>query len=147
VATAGTARRPETVPVRRIAVLALLVLAAAAVTLASRDDPLTVAAPGIVAEEDLPEAVAVHYRAAETHADVFAAVPCFCGCERELAHRSLSDCFVRPDGRWESHGSGCGVCLGEAARVGELVAAGVPTAEIRRTVVAEWDDPYVEVSS
>ncbi len=102
-----------------------------------------VAPGGLIDPADVPESVAVLYRAAHDHADFYAQVPCFCGCEAMLGHRHLLDCFARPDGGWEAHGLGCGVCLGEAQQVEDLLAAGVQSAdEIRAAVVAEWGDPY-----
>ncbi len=102
-----------------------------------------VAPGGIIDPADVPESVAALYRAAHDHADIYAQVPCFCGCEAMLGHQHLLDCFARPEGGWEAHGLGCGVCLGEAQQVEDLLAAGVQSAdEIRAAVVAEWGDPY-----
>jgi hypothetical protein len=102
-----------------------------------------VAPGGVIDPQDVPEPVAVLYRAAHEHADLYAQVPCFCGCEAMLGHRHLLDCFARPEGGWEAHGLGCGVCLGEAQQVQDLLAAGVQSPnEIRAAVVTEWGDPY-----
>lgn len=102
-----------------------------------------VAPGGLVDPGDVPEAVAVLYRAAHEHADIYAGVPCFCGCEEMLGHRHLLDCFARPEGGWEAHALGCGVCLGEAQQVEDLLAAGIEDAgTIRESVIAEWGDPY-----
>lgn len=113
------------------------------------DSPVTaaemvaVAPGGLVQQEDVPEAVAVLYRAAHEHADIYAEVPCFCGCEAMLGHRHLLDCFARPNGGWEAHALGCGVCLGEAQQVEDLLAIGIADAgSIRELVIAEWGDPY-----
>lgn len=102
-----------------------------------------VAPGGVIAPDDVPEQVAVLYRAAHDHAAIFEQIPCFCGCEAMLGHRHLLDCFARPDGGWEAHALGCGVCLGEAQQVEDLLAAGVEDpAAIREAVIAEWGDPY-----
>lgn len=106
-------------------------------------DMVTVAPGGLVDPEDVPAAVAVLYRAAHEHAEIYAEVPCFCGCEAMLGHRHLLDCFARPNGGWEAHALGCGVCLGEAQQVEDLLAAGIDDARsIRESVIAEWGDPY-----
>jgi len=113
------------------------------------DDPspaaamIEVAPGGVIDPSDVPEKVAVLYLGAHAHADVYEQIPCFCGCEAMLGHRHLLDCFARPDGSWEAHATGCGVCLGEATQVEGLLAAGEtdPTV-IRTAVVAEWGDPY-----
>lgn len=105
---------------------------------------LAVAPGGVIHPDDVPEPIAVHYRAAHDHPDVFAAVPCFCGCQEMLDHRHLLDCFARPDGSgWEAHAAGCGVCLGEAQQVEDLLAAGVTDSnDIREAVVSQWGDAY-----
>lgn len=105
---------------------------------------LAVSPGGVVDPADVPEEVAILYREAHDHADLFAQIPCFCGCDAMLGHRHLLDCFARPDGGWEAHAMGCGVCLGEAEQIRDLLATGVTDAEqIRTAVVAEWGDPYM----
>ena len=104
---------------------------------------IEVAPGGVIDPEDVPESVAVLYRAAHEHAEIYQAVPCFCGCEAMLGHRHLLDCFARPEGGWEAHALGCGVCLGEAQQIEELLAAGITSpGQIRAAVVARWGDPY-----
>lgn len=105
---------------------------------------LDVAPGGIIHAADLPDHTAVHYRMAEDHPELFAAVPCFCGCDTMLAHRHLLDCFIRSDGSgWEAHAAGCGVCLGEAQQIADLLSAGETDYEaIRTAVIAQWGDPY-----
>lgn len=110
---------------------------------ASGPPMIEVAPGGLLDPADVPEGLAVYYRAAVDHGDVFAQVPCFCGCEEMLGHRHLRDCFVRADG-WEAHALGCGVCLGEAAQVIDLLAAGETDSQvIRDAVIARWSDPYL----
>ena len=102
-----------------------------------------VAPGGLIDPSDVPEPVAVLYRAAFEHAGIYQAVPCFCGCEAMLGHRHLLDCFQRPEGGWEAHALGCGVCLGEAQQIEDLLAGGVSDPDsIREAVVARWGDPY-----
>jgi hypothetical protein len=102
-----------------------------------------VAPGGVVDPADVPESVAVLYRAAGEHAEIYQGVPCFCGCEAMLGHRHLLDCFARPEGGWEAHALGCGVCLGEALQIEELLAGGsTDLGAIRAAVVARWGDPY-----
>ena len=104
---------------------------------------IDVAPGGMIDPADVPESVAVLYRAALDHPEIYEGVPCFCGCEAMLSHRHLLDCFARPDGGWEAHALGCGVCLGEAQQVEGLLARGVTDPEdIRAAVVARWGDPY-----
>lgn len=114
-------------------------------TPATAENMVAVAPGGVLAPEDVPPGLAAHYQAALDHSDIFETVPCFCGCEEMLGHRHLGDCFVRADGQGlEAHALGCGVCLGEAQQVIDLLAAGIEDPDqIRDTVVAEWSDPYL----
>lgn len=50
---------------------------------------------------------------------------CYCGCEKDLGHRNLLDCF-RTD-----HGSHCDICMGEAILASRMAARGVPVEQIR----------------
>lgn len=140
-----------------VAAVVALALSAVAVNAALTDRPtvgveastaaqnmVAVAPGGVLAAEDVPPAVESHYQAAQDHKDVFASVPCFCGCQEMLDHRHLADCFVRADGQGlEAHALGCGVCLGEAQQVMDLLAADVDDPDqIKEAVVAEWGDPY-----
>lgn len=65
-------------------------------------------------------------------------VPCFCGCQAMLGHRSLLDCFVRPAGGWESHASGCFVCGEESTQVRTMLARGDPIQKIHDAIVAQF---------
>lgn len=114
------------------------------VVISSAQDMGAVSPPGVVAPEDVPAGLTDYYEGAQTHFATFEQIPCFCGCEEMLGHRHLGDCFVRPDGSGlEAHALGCGVCLGEAAQVLEMIDAGeVDPVEIREAVVSTWGDPY-----
>lgn len=57
---------------------------------------------------------------------------------KTLGHRSLEDCFVRPAGGYEAHGSGCAVCLGEAADARQALDAGTPVTDVRATLDAKY---------
>lgn len=86
----------------------------------------------------LPTAVSVHYRHAAEHAEVYEDVPCYCGCDTFADHAHLLDCFVRPDGGWEPHAAGCGICLAEAEEVHRRLDAGEDTARIRAAIVEKF---------
>jgi hypothetical protein len=124
-----------------LSVVAVVVLGAVgggiAVLLGGSHDqpPAAVAAGGVVELSAMPGHVAEHYRFAAAHPDVYSEVPCFCGCDATLDHRFLLDCFVRPDGGWEAHASGCGVCLEESRMIRSMLARGSGTAEIRADVI------------
>jgi hypothetical protein len=82
------------------------------------------------------------YRTAYANLDLMATLPCFCGCDRmDLAHTSLRDCYQRPDGSLERHGSVCGTCQGEAIDAARMAENGVPWPEIRTRIVAAYSNP------
>jgi hypothetical protein len=83
----------------------------------SETSMLAVSPGGRIALADLPADQQPIYQAAAADPDAFSQVACYCGCESFLDHRNLSDCFVRPDGGWERHATGCAVCLAEARDV------------------------------
>lgn len=104
---------------------------------------LAVAPGGTVDLASLPAVQQELYLAAAADPEAFEAVTCYCGCEAFLDHRHLLDCFVRPDGGWERHATGCGVCLAEARDVIDLRADGTPTSEIARHI----DDRYGAITT
>lgn len=87
----------------------------------------------------VPADIAAHYEFASQHMALYAQVPCFCGCRSSLGHRGLQDCFVKADGSgWESHASGCGVCIAESELVRTLEAKSRSPNEIRDAVIAKF---------
>jgi hypothetical protein len=91
---------------------------------------LQLAPGGEVTLTSLPADHQVVYEAAAADEEAMTQVRCYCGCEGFLDHRHLLDCFVRPDGGWERHATGCTVCLAEAEEVLDLRARGVGLDEI-----------------
>lgn len=89
----------------------------------------------------LPRDTVERYTFARANAEVYAHVPCFCGCSTMLAHRNLAECFVTPSGTWESHAAGCQVCLGEARMVMRMMGRGMAPTTIRDRIVAEFGGP------
>lgn len=82
-----------------------------------------------------PTSVAPEARAAYTivknKPKLIAQLPCFCYCER-WGHGSLHDCFVT------EHAVTCDVCMNEAIQADQLDRQGMPAAEIRETIVAQY---------
>jgi hypothetical protein len=92
---------------------------------------------GTVELAALPEPVAARYRFAEANRALMERIPCYCGCA-SLGHRSLYDCFLTPDGAYEAHGAGCGICQAEAVDVERLLGEGMSVAEIRAAIDATY---------
>lgn len=85
---------------------------------------MQVAPGGEVTLASLPGEHQVVYEAAAADEEAMTQVRCYCGCESFLDHRQLLDCFVRSDGGWEQHATGCAVCIAEAEEVLEMRANG-----------------------
>lgn len=88
--------------------------------------------------DGVPMEVAAHYHFAAAHPNAYAMIPCFCGCQATLDHKNLHDCFVRPEGGWEVHASGCAVCVDESTTVRRMLRQGRTKAEIRDAVLADY---------
>jgi hypothetical protein len=110
-----------------------------ALVMSQHHESVAVVAPsGTIELSDMTPMVAEHYRFAAAHPRVYADVPCFCGCESMLGHRFLLDCFVRPDGGWERHASGCGICTEESSIIRSMLADGADVRSIRDAIVERF---------
>lgn len=98
-------------------------------------DQVRVAPGGEISLDSMSPDIAAHYAFAAEHRSTYAHVPCFCGCDATLEHRSLLDCFVRPDGGWERHAAGCAVCTQESSAVRSMLADGEGAHAIRLAVI------------
>jgi Protein of unknown function with PCYCGC motif len=72
------------------------------------------------------------YEIARRNPALLAQLHCYCGCDNELGHRNLLDCF-RTD-----HGSHCEICTGEAIEAERLAQRGMPVEQIRDALRAEF---------
>ncbi|HET7236668.1 MAG TPA: PCYCGC motif-containing (lipo)protein [Actinomycetota bacterium] len=91
----------------------------------------------------VPAHLVRHYELARANPDVYSQVPCFCGCEQMLAHRNLEDCFVTPDGAWESHASGCQICIKESRMLMRMMGRGMSAPMMAERVVGEFGGPTI----
>jgi hypothetical protein len=71
--------------------------------------------------------------------------PCYCGCDREVGHKSLLDCYV------DRHASICAACKMEAVFAYQEYRKGKSAAEIREEIIAgKWRNadlsPYAETA-
>lgn len=83
----------------------------------------------------VPTHLVQHYTFAKANPGVYEQVPCFCGCQEMIGHRNLEDCFVTPDGAWESHASGCQVCIEESQMITRMMAGGASPGLIRERII------------
>jgi hypothetical protein len=59
--------------------------------------------------------------------------PCYCGCDKEVGHKSLLDCFT------DLHGAHCILCKKEAAFTYSESQQGKSAAEIRKEIIdGKW---------
>lgn len=103
--------------------------------------PASAGAPTGFQLQGLPPDVVEQYTFARENPDVYAQIPCFCGCQRLLGHRNLADCFVTPQGTWESHAAGCAVCLGESEMVMRMMVRGMGPSMMRERIVERFGGP------
>jgi hypothetical protein len=148
----STEARVGVVALGTLAIAALLVVAAGivGVTIGMRggthwmmsdDGPVratTVAAASGFQLSMVPMPMQQHYQLARANPDVYAQVPCFCGCQDMLGHRNLEDCFVTPDGGWESHASGCSICIQESQMLMRMMDRGMGAGMMADRVIAEF---------
>lgn len=90
---------------------------------------------------DLDEHMAGNYTYAAEHLTHFAAIPCYCGCDRSDGHRNLADCYVNVAGGWDAHAAGCAICDLETAAAGPQIDSGVPIAEVRASIIRQFGPP------
>lgn len=72
---------------------------------------------------DQPADVIAAYTFVAGHRQEAQQIPCYCGCVG-LNHGSLGDCFLKREGSYEEHASGCGVCRDEAADLKRFLDGG-----------------------
>ena len=59
---------------------------------------------------------------------LLAQLHCYCGCDKEVGHQNLLDCYR------DEHGAHCPVCTGEALEAEKLADEGLPVDQIRRVL-------------
>lgn len=90
---------------------------------------------------DIPDETAQVYVDAAAHRDLFAHLPCYCGCSLlKPSHASLERCFIRPDGSAEPHATGCRICADIARDALAMDREGRAHAEIRARIDATYAD-------
>lgn len=93
--------------------------------------------PRAFALDGLPDEIVNNYHFVESQPDLAAKIPCYCGCH-SLGHTNLLDCYIRPDGGYEQHASGCGICGMEADDIEQMLAGGQDPGAIRAAIDAEY---------
>ncbi len=90
-----------------------------------------------------PDIIKSVYEFAAYHPEVLSYIPCYCGCEG-LGHKGNHDCFVKSrdaGGRvvaFESHATGCTICIDVARDAMQMFNAGASVREIRSAIDLKW---------
>ncbi len=102
------------------------------------------------AKPELPEfaqktgRVAEAYIFAVQNQDKVMYLACYCGCagmqhsDKLLSHKSLKDCYIKPDGSYEPHASECKLCNDITLEARDLLMTGYSLKDVRKKI----DDEY-----
>ncbi|MCZ7381404.1 MAG: PCYCGC motif-containing lipoprotein [Candidatus Methanoperedens sp.] len=69
---------------------------------------------------------------------------CYCGCagmqhsDKLLSHRSLKDCYIKPDGSYEPHASECKLCNDITLEARDLLMTGYSLKDVRKKIDGEY---------
>jgi hypothetical protein len=113
---------------------------------AAKQNPISAAAAGGQCCKDDPAAllrltldprlfqgdVRKAYTVAQDDPALLAQLHCYCGCDKEIGHKNLLDCFR------SKHGSTCAICVGEAVEAEQLARQGMPVEQIRDALRARF---------
>ena len=67
-------------------------------------------------------------------------ISCYCGCanmqhsDKLIEHKSLKECYIKPDGSFEPHASSCKLCNDITLEVKELLGQGYSLKDARKTI-------------
>ena len=79
------------------------------------------------------------YLYAKNNPDALNGVNCHCGCmetihDGRVHSRGLLDCFMKPNGEFDSHGASCQMCYVDALEVKQLTQQGKTKEEIKKII-------------
>lgn len=98
--------------------------------------PFADAAAGIAPASRFKGYVKQSYEAAHKYPSLAAALFCYCGCDRQKAHRKLIDCFR------DDHSAHCSICQDEMVRAAGYKQQGMSTKEIASKIDQEFKARY-----
>lgn len=81
------------------------------------------------------------YKIAVEDGELLSVLPCYCGCgTQSVPHHNLKQCFIRLDGTFESHASGCDLCGKEALDAKAWKDRGFSPKDIRAKIEQKYQD-------
>ncbi len=84
--------------------------------------------------------VAEAYIYAAQNPDMVTYLACYCGCagmqhsDRLLSHKSLKDCYLKPDGSYEPHASECKLCNDITLEARDMLMKGYSLKDARKII-------------
>ncbi len=88
--------------------------------------------------------VAEAYIFAVQNQDKLKYLACYCGCagmqhsDTLISHKSLKECYIKPNGDYEPHASECKLCNDITLEARDLLMKGYSLTDVRKTI----DDEY-----
>ena len=106
--------------------------------------------PNKPVKPELPEFAQITGRVAEAY--IFAVqnqdrlmyLACYCGCagmqhsDKLLSHKSLKDCYIKPDGSYEPHASECKLCNDITLEARDMLMTGYSLKDVRKKIDYEY---------
>ncbi len=102
------------------------------------------------ARPDLPEFAQKTTRVEEAYIfavqnqDKLKYLACYCGCagmqhsDVLISHKSLKECYIKPNGEFESHASECKLCNDITLEARDMLMKGYSLKEVRKTIDEEY---------
>ncbi|MCZ7393826.1 MAG: PCYCGC motif-containing (lipo)protein [Candidatus Methanoperedens sp.] len=102
------------------------------------------------AKLELPEFVHKTGRVAEAYIfavqnqDKLMYLACYCGCagmqhsDKLLSHKSLKECYIKPNGEYEPHASECKLCNDITLEARDMLMKGYSLKEVRKIIDNEY---------
>ncbi len=88
--------------------------------------------------------VAEAYIFAAQNRDKVMYLACYCGCagmqhsDKLLSHKSLKDCYIKPDGSYEPHASECKLCNDITLEARDMLMTGYSLKDVRTKIDNEY---------
>lgn len=88
--------------------------------------------------------VAEAYIFAAQNPDIVMYLACYCGCadmqhsNKLISHKSLKDCYIKPDGSYEPHASECKLCNDITLEARDMLMTGSSLKDVRTKIDRDY---------